>query len=538
MKNKIFIGLSMITLLSLGSCDDDLGEINSNPNNPEVVPTNMLFSDATRYLMDNTRDGWFSARLTLPWMQYSAQLNYTEEDSYQYRETQISNGWAAMYRTAQNFKSVIEFCENPETQIQMETYGNLDNQIAASRIMLAYLFDQLTSHFGDVPYWSYGNQDPDFQALQIDLYMQPKYASHQKIYADLLKELKEASEQLNTSEIVFNEGDHIYGGDAEKWKKFANSLRLRIANRIKTVYPEANAHITDAIASGVFTSNDDNAIQTFYNSSLEASPFWQSFYVDSRVDFAANSEFVKLLKGQHGAFGLDPRLYQMIAPKGAIPGNGTGPGQQLFKDYDVDDYNHPDSLSLYVGMPYGLPDNRLGSNNILGSSSFASRNVINPTFGEVYMEYAEVEFILSELNGWNQTNYENGVRASMEKWGVPQSDISTYISSLPSANMENVITQKYIALYMQPQEAWYEYRRTGYPDTDILLLPGESGTELDGTSYIFTPLQSGNVVATDIPSRVRYPITEATTNIGSLGEAVQNMGGRDEIDVKLFWDVN
>src|SRR5690606_42049852 len=65
-----------------------------------------------------------------------------------------------------------------------------------------------------------------------------------------------------------------------------------------------------------------------------------------------------------------------------------------------------------------------------------------------------------------------------------------------------------------------------------------TGTELDGTPYVFTPLQSGNVIVTDIPARVRYPITEATTNIGSLAEAVQNMGGSDEIDVKLWWDVN
>src|SRR5690606_6629431 len=119
-------------------------------------------------------------------------------------------------------------------------------------------------------------------------------------------ELKAASNQLNTGEVVFNSGDNIYNGDAEKWRKFANSLRLRIANRVKTVLPEANSHINDAIASGVFTSNADNAVHSFFGSSTEGSPFWQTFFVDNRTDFATNSQFINLLKGESGDYGVDP----------------------------------------------------------------------------------------------------------------------------------------------------------------------------------------------------------------------------------------
>lgn len=527
-KNKFIIGISSLMLLGFSSCDDDLADININPNDPEVVPTYMLFSETTRYLFDNTRDEWWSARMTLPWMQYSAQLAYTEEDSYQYRDTQTNNGWVALYKSTQNLKSIIDLCENPETQEQMAGYGNIENQIAVSRIMMAYIFDQIVSHFGDVPYWSYSTVDPDFQALQIDTYLQPKYAPQSKIYPDILKELKLASEQLVTSEPVFNEGDNIYGGDATQWKKLANSLRLRIANRIKSVYPEANSHIADALASGVFTSNADNAIQKFYSESTSANPLWQAYFVGTpRRDFAVNAQFINLLKNTSGGFGVDPRLQKMVAPVGVLPA-----------DISSNNYTESSDLNQYIGMPYGLPLDRVAANGAVGNTSFFSHNVLNALAGEVIMEYAEVEFILSELNGWNQTNYENGVSASMQRWGVADSDISSFVSNLPSANMENVITQKYVALYMQAAESWNEYRRTGYPDGEILLLPGQTGYELNGTPYIFTPLISGNVIATDIPARLRYPTSESNTNLNSYNAGVTQMGGNDEINVKLWWDVN
>lgn len=526
--NILTIGLAGLTLFGISSCDDDFDKINTNPNNPEVAPTNMIFNGATRYLMNYTRDGWWSARMTLPWMQYSAQYIYIEEDKYQYRDNQTGNGWFYLYKTANDFKTIIDLCEDPETNAQMAGYGNLENQIAVSRIMLSYTFDQLASHFGDVPYWSYGNDDPDFQALNIEETFQPKYAPQEKVYADILNELKAAANQLDTSEAVFDngDGDNIYNGDALKWKKFANSLRLRIANRIKDVYPEANAHITDAIASGVFESNADNAVQDFGNSSSEGSPFWETFAVGKRQDFAANAQFVNLLKGESGNYGVDPRLIKMVAPIGYSGYNVIDRlyDEPAFEDVDLDNY---------IGEPYGMPSGSYSSS--IGETSFMSYHVMKADFGEVLMEYAEVQFILSELNGWNQANYVNGVTASMEKWGVEPDDIADYVANLPAANKENVITQKYIALFMQPQEAWCEYRRTGYPDGSILLMPGDTGYLLDGEPYIFQPLTSGNVIATDIPSRVRYPISEQNINISNYQSAVSGLSNGDEIDSKLWW---
>ena len=520
----------MATLISstafLTSCDNDLVEINKNPNSPEVVPTYTIFNGATRYLMQNTRDGWWSQRMTSSWMEYTAQINYTEEDKYQYRDNQTTNGWIYLFRSANNFKDIINKCEDPGTAAQMAQYGNLKNQIAVSRIMLAYTFDQLVSSFGDVPYWSYGNKNADFQALQIDDFAAPKYVTQDVIYADLLKELKEAEAQLVATDAVFTAGDNIYGGDATKWKKFANSLRLRIANRVKAKLPDAKNHITDAIAKGVFTSNDDNAVQAFGNSQAEGSPFWATFFTGSmRTDFAMNAQFVNLLKGTSTKnYGVDPRLQAYAAPTG-------------LKKSEVYPATYTDSndLTKYVGMPYGLPDTMLSLNNDTSTLSFASKNVMTPTFGEVLMEYAEVEFILSENNGWDVTHYKAGVTASMEKWGVNTALATAYVNALPAANQENVITQKYIALYMQAAEAWNEYRRTGFPSGQILLLPGGSAKDNNGATYTFTPLVSGNVVAKDLPARVRYPITQPSLNGANYKDASAKLSNGDEIDSKLYF---
>lgn len=530
LKYKILIlCLLGIGLVSITACTDNFEEINTNPNEPEIAPTNMIFNGATRYLMHYTRDGWWSARLTLPWMQYSGQRIYQEEDKYQYRESQTDNGWFYLYKTATDLKSIIDFCEDPETSDEMAGYGAINNQIAASRIMLTYIFDELTTHFGDVPYWSYGSDDPDFQALNIDETMQPKYASQEKIFADMLKELKEAADQLDTGEPVFVSGDNIYGGDAGKWKKFANSLRLRIANRIKNVYPDAQNHISEAISSGVFESNGDSAIQDFGTTSSEGSPFWQTFMVGNRQDFVAGQSIVELLKGNTGNAGvIDPRLPKMIAPIGYT---GYEVEARAYEEATMDDIDVAD----YVGMPSGLPSGFVSDNSENKLTSYMSYHIMKPDYGEVLLGYPEVMFILSETNGWSQSEYEEGVRASMEKWGVEQDDIDDYMASLPAANEENVLTQKYIALFMQGKEAWAEYRRTGYPNGDVLLLPGDTGTDIFGETYTMTPLKSGNVTPTRIPDRVRYPLGEQTLNRSNYQEASSHLSNGNEIDSKLWW---
>lgn len=526
MKRIFIITLSFAALVMTSSCDDGLEELNENPNSPEFVLTNTIFNYGTKRYTDVSRSEFNLGRLDLNWMEYWGQTAYADEDRYLYRETSAQSLYQNSYFVATEFKTIIDLNEDPETADLVAAVGNNNNQIAASRIMLAYIFNDLTNFFGDIPYYSYGSDDPDFQALQVDDIKSPVFASQQKVYADILKELRESADMINVSEPVFTSGDNIFSGDAVKWKRFANSLILRIANRLRAVDANAaNDAISGAIQSGVMISNDDNAVQSYETSDDKASPFWVAF--NGRTDFAVAAPFVDLLKGDTGTYGADPRLFEMVAPKAA------GINNVKAADYDtsvnVDDYQ---------GIPFAFP-----VTNLLPRStySYMSSKVLRPDYGVVLMEYAEVQFLRSELNNFDQTFYESGVRASLEKWGVSTVDADAFVANLPAANMENVITQKYVALYMQAHESWAEYRRTGFPDTSILLLPGETYTlpadqaaASDITSYEFVAAPG----STDLPFRIRYPQTLQTLNGDNLSDAVSGLPNGDTILSKLFWDVN
>ena len=177
----------------------------------------------------------------------------------------------------------------------------------------------------------------------------------------------------------------------------------------------------------------------------------------NRVDYSPSNSFVQLLKGQRGNFGVDPRLQKYFAPKGLTK-------------YQARDgrYTESNNINDYVGMPYGLDESMADFQFKSGVAvSFFSSRILQPNYAEVFMEYSEVCFLLSEANGWDNTWYKKGVEASMKKWGVDDAKITSFLATIPAANEENVLTQKYIALYMNPNEAWAEYRRTGYPHTLI-----------------------------------------------------------------------
>ncbi len=531
MKKRYIVILAALGLSLFSSCTEGFENENTNPNNPEEVRTFGIYNNATKNLVGgNLRGAFQSARLALPWVQYSAQRNYTEEDRYLYRQTSPGSLFNAYYQQANNFKKILELCTDPVKKLEVQTYGNLDNQIAASRVFLAYAFHNLADTFGDVPYWSYGVQDPDFQALDINN-LTPKYASQEKIYTDILKELEEAADMVDLNDRIFYDdlsyiNENVFGNDPAKLKKFANSLRLRVATRLKNSPLSALAqyHITDAINDGVMESNDDSVGIKFENNSVNPAPQYTAFIIDARTDYTVSKTFVDLLKGNISSTNtpVDPRLQKIAAPvgvgKAAIVSNN---------------YTESTNLNNYNGMPFGVPSVNTASQR--SGASLFGYNVLRADYTEYFMEYAEVEFLLAEADNWNQTNYENGVRASMQKWGVNQNDIDTYITSLPPANQENVMNQKYIALFMQPFEAWAEYRRTGFPT--FLIKPGDTVNlinPINGSMTItFQPLEN----ISDLPTRIKYPYTEVTLNGSNYQEASARMGG-DNLDTKLIWDTN
>jgi hypothetical protein len=533
MKRLVYIILGGIALLGTTSCQKDFEEINTNPNRPQQALPTALFNGSTKLFLKNTRNYTTSGMMFRSWMQYSAQDTYTKESRFLYRDYAGDYLWRYPYQVAGGYKDIIDLNTDPKTKELMTTYGKNENQIAAARIMMAYTFALLVETFGDVPYYSYGSPNPErFQALQLREFISPVYATQKEIYTDLLKELKEAAAQIVSDSYVFKEGDYIFE-TPDKMRRFANSLRLRLAIRLKdvqdaelrTLAQQSINELKDGTA--VMQSESDTVELQFDSDDTNPAPIYNEYFVRNRVDYSPSNSFVQLLKGQRGNFGVDPRLQKYFAPKGLTK-------------YQARDgrYTESNNINDYVGMPYGLDESMADFQFKSGVAvSFFSSRILQPNYAEVFMEYSEVCFLLSEANGWDNTWYKKGVEASMKKWGVDDAKITSFLATIPAANEENVLTQKYIALYMNPNEAWAEYRRTGYPHTLIkvneetdLNIPTEAGQ----TRYKFESLVAD---LTDIPERLRYPVAYKVINEANYQKALESMQMTTDILTKrLIFD--
>ncbi len=509
--NKKVIYL-LILVLGLSSCDVDYLD---NPNAPTEPPTAALFNKATKSLVDRSRNAWFDGRFTSLVMQYWCQSEYTNEDRYQFRAS--LSDWDGFYSDLEGYRLIIKLNTDENTKKTALAYGSNEAQIAVARIMMAYTFNILTSTYGDVPYYSYGTDNKNFQALKTDEgILRPKYAAQKDIYLDILKELKEVATQLKSIQTQSVKGDPIYGGDLSKWYKFANSLRLRVAMTIMKTSESAKAkeHINNAVSMGVFTSSADDASLTYETNDKNASPFYKAFYVSNRKDFGLSHTFVSLLKGED----LSTATAKANPFKGVL-------------DPRLEIYAAKNSEGNYVGLPVGVSDDNAKA---FKWESLPGEAVLKSDYSVPLMEYTEVEFLLSEFKNWDKTHYENAVRASLTKWGVEASKIATYVASLPAPTAETVMTQKYIALYMQSYVAWTDYRRTGYPK--FLVMPNDSYKINVGSNafdYTFTPLVEG---VTDIPSRVPYPNEEQNINGENYKEAVSKLSNGNTITSKLWFE--
>ena len=533
MKRLVYIILGGIALLGTTSCQKDFEEINTNPNRPQQALPTALFNGSTKLFLKNTRNYTTSGMMFRSWMQYSAQDTYTKESRFLYRDYAGDYLWRYPYQVAGGYKDIIDLNTDPKTKELMTTYGKNENQIAAARIMMAYTFALLVETFGDVPYYSYGSPNPErFQALQLNEYISPVYATQKEIYTDLLKELKEAAAQIVSDSYVFKEGDYIFE-TPDKMRRFANSLRLRLAIRLKDVQDAelralAQQNINELKdGTAVMQSESDTVELQFDSDDTNPAPIYNEYFVRNRVDYSPSNGFVQLLKGQRGNFGVDPRLQKYFAPKGLTK-------------YQARDgrYTESNNINDYVGMPYGLDESMADFQFKSGVAvSFFSSRILQPNYAEVFMEYSEVCFLLSEANGWDNTWYKKGVEASMKKWGVDDAKITSFLATIPAANEENVLTQKYIALYMNPNEAWAEYRRTGYPHTLIkvneetdLNIPTEAGQ----TRYKFESLVAD---LTDIPERLRYPVAYKVINEANYQKALESMQmTTDVLTKRLIFD--
>lgn len=477
MKKNILYSLISLSFL-LSSCSKELDEVNINPNATENAQPDYLLTAAIK----NTTDAYWGTtnnmNSSLLFSQHWAKVQYTEEDRFIYSNSSFTSLWSTLYaQSITGFNKIIEIGNTTSNP----------NYRGVALTLRSWSFLLLTDAYGDIPY---------SQAGKLKEYITPVYDKQKDVYFGLLDDLKAAKTALDPNGKAIA-GDIIYSGNITRWKKFANSLRLRIALRIADKEPAKAKQVLDDIKGDgdLFISDNTDIAQLIYQISPQQNPVSAQF--DTRDDYRISKTIIDKL------FALnDPRL-PVYASK-----TQTATPQE------------------YVGLPNGLTNSE-ASNLGFARTSKPGAYFLTPQSPAVIFSYAELLFDRAEAAARGLTTenaadlFKQGVMASLKQFSVGDAAIATYLAQTSvqydaSNYKKSIGVQKWIALFGQGLEAWAEQRRLDYPQ-----LTASVNTVLNG----------------QIPVRFIYPGTEQSLNGQSYRNAVASQGA-DLLTTKLWFDVN
>lgn len=491
MKKPMMVRLIPLLALSLGAAAcDGLTDLNDNPNAPTDVPARFILTEGQQDAAFRILGSFWNVGHGEVLAQHLAQIQYAEEDLYLWRSDAVNTIFREAYSGyLMDFHTVARLGqEEGEPNVQ-----------AAGLIMRSWGMQNYTDLFGDLPYSeAFGGTEG---------VITPKFDTQAQIYDRMLADVAAASAMIQTGENPFGVQDLIYQGNMAQWRKFANSLRLRMAMRISDVNAtKARTEVQAALAAsgGVLASAADNA-QICYTSTTR-NP-WFLYWQSRPGDYRMSHRLVSTLK----ALG-DPRLpayAQPITADTAYGGRALAPGEKH-----------------YEGLPNGLAEN----NYKFSQASQPGAALLQQTACLPLMTHEEVLFLRAEAaaRGFTGENagqlYADAIRASMQRWGVADADIAAYLArpdvQWNAARWRELIgVQKWIALFGQGLEAFAEVRRLNYP----VLTPGP------------------NAVLSTIPGRIPYPFSESTFNQANLQEAQARQGitgTANASTARMWWDVS
>jgi Susd and RagB outer membrane lipoprotein len=516
--------LFLCSIVLVVSCTKEFDDINTNKNalsNLETSQLPFLFSKAQSTATNN---GWnYQVAQNLfhdQYCQYFANTTtYFPSDRLVIRMDWIRAAWNPIY------SEVV-----PQLQTLIEQYDPASAEYAIAQVWWVYTFHRLTDTWGPVPYFNAGVSGTGVP-----------YDAQDKIYDDMLKRLATAITVLNgkKSEQPYGTFDLIYSGDVNKWIKFANTLRLRLAVRISKVDParaktEGEAAVAGANGGVLADSPGDDAL---IFRTLNGDDF-NGLTVMDWNEFRMSSTMESVLKGYS-----DPRMGIFFSPAA-----GTG-------DYD----------GLRNGLSSGdmaLPLNLAANNSNKGPRWDKSLAGTMETPSNV-MATAEAWFLRAEgvLLGWNmgggtaEQYYNQGITESMNQWGINDAAaITAYINSnatpiapgdaqnspavstapvkfgaTTALQNEQITIQKWLALFPEGVEAWADIRRSRafklYPVVQ------SDNTDLPTAANINAP--TNNWIR-----RIPFINDEKVTNGAEVEKAVPLLGGTDKISTPLWWDKN
>jgi hypothetical protein len=489
MNTKIFHSVIVISFLAilLSACTKDFEEYAKPTTTAEQIDPKYLFTRSLvtgsgisvgvwQYIHQIGGSYWAqhfaNIQPNFRWDNYEPTPGNTKWDWYYAREH-----FAPLFLNYQVIKLSREL-ENPIKE-------------GVARIWNVYMFQFLTDTYGDLPY---------FEAFQS---IRPAFDSQQAVYTDMLKELEEAVQQVKTYQNAGYEGyaeaDVFFDGDLNKWIRFGNSLILRLALRVSNV---AQANLTQPYLQRL------NLAETMQGNAdlvrILPDPNGPTYHVKNPIAFVFGWNEVRMSKTMFDILtGLnDPRMQVMFNPNSSGQYVGLQNGQ------------NPDSLSLRYNSYYRPQFCNIGN-------FFIQDNT--PLF---LFTYAEACFLKAEaaqkgfIAGSAQDFYEQGIRASMQQLGITEeAEIQAYLSGPaafnPGSALEQIYTQRWIALFPNGAEAWALVRQTGVPQMGPLVFyyPGNE----------------------QMPRRKPYPVNERRYNAANYDAAVARMGG-DSQYTRVWWD--
>jgi len=468
--------ISGIVLLAATSCKKELVRINKNPNAVENPQPDYLLGSAEKNGADvywgQSSNFASSELITQQW----AMIQYTDPDRYIFNANSFSTLWTTIYSsTLTDLKKMMALAEQQ----------NNKNYIGVGHVLRAWNFQLLTDAFGNVPY---------SQAGQIEQSSVAAYDAQKDVYTGLLKELDTALSYLN-SEGAPIQGDLIYNNDISNWRRFANSLKLRIALRIVDADPVlAKSTVQKVLSSKELISSNDQTAAFVYGASPNWNPVAANF--STRNDYRISKTMVD-------------RLYQLNDPR--LPVYASLP-------------ENPD-ITKYVGVPNGLTTSDANSLGLANTSKPGSYFLADNA-PAVIESYSEVLFLRAEAaaRGLSAENaeslYKQAITASLNQYGISEeTTVNEYLNQatvkFDADNYKKSIgIQKWIALFGQGLEAFAEWRRLDYPE--------------------LTAAVSGKY-GKNIPVRFIYPSIEQTLNRKAYKLAVAAQG-TDDLFTKLWFD--
>ena len=475
---KIFV-LTFITIMLVVGCTDKFAEVNTDPDRAKDAPATNVLAFVLRYHSDTFDDRWNDMNEPETYGGQLSIMQYIDESRYNFRPATVENKWYYGYIQLNNVNEIIK----------KATADDAKNLLGVAKVLEAYFYQIMTDTWRDIPFTD---------ALKMsDGVLLPKYDKQEDIYPALITMLDDANTLMSSgSNDQLGDGDILFHGDVLKWRKFANSLRLRLAMRISSIDPGLSKSVVETIMGDsnkypIMTSNDDNAFFWYPGTS----PYEEPWYEDSKTrdDHGMSDVMINILKELN-----DPRL-----PVYAIPATSDGE---------------------YRGFSIGAA----AQPNLATISRIGTRFRKDPAGFSPYMRYSEVMFYVAEAAklGYNvgmtaENAYNEGVTASLEENSIDQTAIDDYLAgdAKYDGTLDQIYLQEWIAIFKEGMEAWSLFRRTGIPTTNVIA-PGRASKYADHN----TP-----------PFRYPYPQNELSLN-GANSKPFNDQVVDDFWGKQMWWD--